>query len=116
MSDCFCLLADKTRQKKVDEGKEEREDAPVNTAHTLRTLGSSPLIETDLVNIIPARRFTPNDILFVGLEFHEADGTVAFDGFAVAGGVVFGFGLYAADGRALVDFVEFLSGQCQSAP
>lgn len=74
-------------------------------------LGSSPLIETDSVNIIPARRFTPDDILLVGLKFHEADGTLAFDGFAVAGGVVFGFGLYAADGGSLVDFVEFLSGQ-----
>lgn len=76
----------------------------------MRPLGGSPLIKTDFVDVIPARSSTPDDFLLVGFELHEADRAIAFDGFALAGGVFFGFG-FAADGGSIVDFDEFLPGE-----
>lgn len=81
--------------------------SPVNTANPMLPLRSSPFIKTDFMNIIPARPPTPDDIFLVGFELHEADGTVPFDGLALAGGVFFGFG-FAAEGGSIVDFNEFL--------
>lgn len=70
-------------------------------------LRSSPFIKTDFMNIIPARPSTPDDTFLVGFKLHEADGTVALDGLALAGGVFFGF-VFAAEGGSIVDFDEFL--------
>lgn len=60
------------------------------------TLGSSPFIKAQFMDVIPACCFAPDDFLLGGLEFHKADGTVIFDGFPVAGGVVVGVGRLAA--------------------
>jgi len=77
----------------------------------MRTLRSSPLIKTDFMNVISARPSTPDNILLVGFELHKADGAVAFDGLALAGGVLFGFG-FAAERGSIVDFDEFLYKDC----
>ena len=61
---------------------------PENTTDSLSTLGSSPLIKAQFVDVIPACCLAPDDFLLVGLEFHKADGAVVFDGFSVAGGVI----------------------------
>lgn len=73
----------------------------------MRTLRSSPFIKTDFMDVIPARPSTPNDIFLVGFELHKADRTVAFDGLALAGSVLFGFG-FAAEVGSIVYFDEFL--------
>lgn len=61
---------------------------PVYAANAGRARCGQPLLETGLVYVVSARCFAP-DKFFVGLKFHEADGTVALDGLAVAI-VVFG--------------------------
>lgn len=82
-------------------------NSPVNTTKPMLPLRSSPFIKTDFMDVIPARPPTPDDIFLVGFELHEADGAVAFDGLALAGGVFFGFD-FAAEGGSIVYFDEFL--------
>lgn len=60
------------------------------------------------MDIVPARCFAPDE-LFVGFEFHEADGTVAFDWLAVAIIRLAQGGFHAAQGRSMVHLAEFLA-------
>lgn len=41
------------------------------------------MLEASLVDVVSAGGFAP-DSRFAGLEFHEANGTVALDGFSLA--------------------------------
>lgn len=59
------------------------------------------------MDVIPACRLTPDDLFVGGLKLHEANGTVAFDSFPLAT-IVLGFGLFTAERRSLVNFIEFL--------
>lgn len=60
------------------------------------------------MDIIPACCAAPDDFFLLGLEFHEADRTVAFDGPALAL-VVVGLGLsFAGEGGVFEDVAEFL--------
>lgn len=57
----------------------------INTFHLLSAcLRSRPLLKTLAMDVVSAGRAAPDDV-FAGLEFHDAHGTVAFDGLAVAG-------------------------------
>lgn len=51
------------------------------------------------MDVIPTCSLTPDDFFGGGFEFHETDGTLAFDrfSFTVVVGVI-GFGLLATDG------------------
>lgn len=60
------------------------------------------------MDVVPAGCSTPDDFFLVGLELHEADGAVAFDGLSLAGSFLVGVRLLATDGGSLVDFAEFL--------
>ena len=86
-----------------------RANLPENTTNPLCTLGSSPFIKTQFVDVIPACCFAPDDFLLGGLEFHKADRALIFNGFSIAGDVVVRVGRLVAEGGALVDFAEFLS-------
>jgi hypothetical protein len=67
---------------------------------TAGTFGGGPHAEAVRVHILPAGGATPGDgFLFVGVEFAETDGAVAFNGFPLAGF----FGVGAARCGAGVD-------------
>lgn len=84
-------------------------DLPVHAANTTGCAGCGrPLIEAALVDIVPARCLAPDEF-FVGFEFHEADGTVAFDWLAVAILCLARGGFHAAQGRSMVHFAELLA-------
>lgn len=85
------------------------EDLPVNTTNSLRTLHRSPFTKALFMDVIPTGCSTPDDFFFLGLELHETDGAVAFDGLSVAGGFVVGVGLLAVEGGSLVDSAKFLT-------
>lgn len=83
---------------------------PVYTADSHAALREGPFFETRLVHVVPARCTTPHDVFFVGLEFHEADRAVSFDGLSVAVCVCagLGFGFFLREGGVVVDLTEFL--------
>ena len=66
-------------------------DLPKHAANFgARVLALSPLLKTSLMDIIPARSFTPYDFLAPRLKFCEADRAVAGNSFPLsplAGGV-----------------------------
>lgn len=73
-----------------------RDSSPIDTADSLSALGSCPLIETDLVYVIPACGATPDNFFVGRFKFHEANRAIAFDGFPLAV-VTLGFGLLATE-------------------
>lgn len=65
------------------------------------------MFEAFLMDVVSAHSLAPDDVFF-GFELHEADGTVAFHGLALAI-VVFGVDvLDPAEGGVLVHLTEFL--------
>lgn len=61
------------------------------------------------MDVVPARCAAPDDVFLVRLEFHEADGTVAFDWLAFPIRVVIlRFVFDVSERRVFIDFAEFL--------
>lgn len=56
---------------------------PVNTAQTTITRNSRPPLQAFAMDVIPACRHTPDDLL-IGGHLHETDWAVALDGLASA--------------------------------
>lgn len=69
-------------------------------------LCDSPLLEACFVNIISARRSTPDDLLSVRFKLHEADWTVSFNGLPLAAVVIVNLGLLTTQRRSFIDLTK----------
>jgi len=83
--------------------------SPVYTADSARALGLRPPLEARLMDIVPTSGFAPDDVLSLGIEFHEADRAVALDRLSLAGVVIGRRVILRVYRSSLEDLSQFLS-------